>query len=173
MSTNQGQLRGGSTTTATLNALSPDVDIAGQTLHFTSGAGQDQVALIHSYSDPTATFTELDVAVDATTGYELLPTGTVNLEHIQNDHQSATDLKDFADAGYDPDNNALAATALDLVLVDGRDLPNALEGIAAGVIGKISGAGTGTETFLGLDGLTTRVIVTVDGSGNRTGVVYV
>lgn len=68
---------------------------------------------------------------------------------------------------------ALVSTGLDLVLVDGRDLPNALEIIAAGVIGKISGAGTGTEVFVGLDGVTTRATVTVDGSGNRTGVVYV
>lgn len=106
-STNQGQLRGGSTTTATLNALSPMVDITGQTLHFTSGTGQDQVALITSYSDPVATFSAIDVAVDATTGYELLPFGMATVEAIQGDTQSATDLKDFVDDGYDPGTNKI------------------------------------------------------------------
>jgi hypothetical protein len=37
--------------------------------------------------------------------------------------------------------------------------------------GKVSGAGTGTEVFTGLDGTTTRVTSTVDASGNRTAVV--
>lgn len=48
----------------------------------------------------------------------------------------------------------------------------ALQRIGAVAAGKISGAGTGTEVFLGLDGATTRVTVTVDSSGNRTAVVY-
>ena len=113
-STNQGQLRGGSTTSATLNALAPGADVAGQTLHFTSGTGQDQTALVASYSDPIATFSALDVAVNATTGYELLPTGCANLEHIQNDAQSVTDLKDFVDTGYDP----VAHKVQGVVLVD-------------------------------------------------------
>lgn len=68
---------------------------------------------------------------------------------------------------------SLVSTGLDLVLVDGRTLPNALEITAAVVAGKISGAGLGTEVFVGLDGATTRATVTVDGSGNRSGVVYV
>ncbi len=112
MSTNQGQLRGGSTTTATLNALSPGADVSGQTLHFTSGTGQDQVALISSYADPIASFSAIDVAVDNTTGYELLPIGCVNVEAILNDAQSATDLKDFADAGYDPGTNKVQGVVL-------------------------------------------------------------
>jgi len=68
---------------------------------------------------------------------------------------------------------SLVSTGLDLVLVDGKDLPNALEIIAALCAGKISGAGTGIEIFVGLDGLTVRATVTVDAVGNRTDVVYV
>lgn len=68
---------------------------------------------------------------------------------------------------------SLVATGLDLVLVDGRTLPNALEIIGALTAGKISGAGLGTEIFVGLDLSTTRATVTVDSSGNRTAVVYV
>jgi len=112
MSTNEGQVRAGSTTTATLNALSPAADISGQTLQFLSGTGQDQSALIVSYSDPVATFKALDVAVDDTTGYQLLPTGMVSLEAINNDLQSAIDLKDFADAGYDPGTNKVQGVVL-------------------------------------------------------------
>jgi hypothetical protein len=66
----------------------------------------------------------------------------------------------------------LAADGLNLVLVDGKMLPVALQIIAAGVLGKVSGAGTGTEVFVGLDATTTRATVTVDASGNRSVVVY-
>lgn len=66
----------------------------------------------------------------------------------------------------------LASDGLDLVLVDGKTLPDSLEIIAAGVLGKASGAGTGTEVFVGLDGATTRATVTVDENGNRSNVVY-
>ena len=38
--------------------------------------------------------------------------------------------------------------------------------------GKISGAGTGFETFKDLDGATNRVAVTVDSSGNRTAISF-
>lgn len=36
--------------------------------------------------------------------------------------------------------------------------------------GKVSGAGTGTETFKGIDGTTDRVVSTVDVDGNRTAI---
>ena len=68
---------------------------------------------------------------------------------------------------------SLVSTGLDLVLIDGRTLPNALEIIAAVCVGRVSGAGTGTEVFVGLDEATTRATVTVDAVGNRTDVVYV
>lgn len=57
-------------------------------------------------------------------------------------------------------------------LVDGKTFVQYAKIIGAVVGGKISGAGTGTEIFLGLDGATTRVTVTVDSSGNRSAVVY-
>lgn len=42
--------------------------------------------------------------------------------------------------------------------------------MASVLAGKVSGAGTGTETFVGLDGTTARVISTVDDNGNRISV---
>jgi hypothetical protein len=67
---------------------------------------------------------------------------------------------------------ALSSSGLDLVLVDGKTLPNALEIIAAVAAGKITTAGEATEVFVGLDGLTTRVSATVDEDGNRSAVAY-
>jgi hypothetical protein len=57
--------------------------------------------------------------------------------------------------------------------VDGKSIVASMRITAAAAIGKVSGAGTGTEVFKGLDGSTTRATVTVDASGNRTGVTYV
>ncbi len=80
----------------------------------------------------------------------------------------------FAGNGVQVDKTgyALSSTGANLVLVDGKTLPAALQYIAASTAGKISGAGTGTEIFLGLDGATTRLTITVDASGNRSAVVY-
>ncbi len=56
--------------------------------------------------------------------------------------------------------------------VDGKSYLAAIRYIASICAGKVSGAKTGKETFVGLDGATDRVVVTVDGDGNRTGVSY-
>lgn len=48
----------------------------------------------------------------------------------------------------------------------------AMRVMAAVLAGKVSGAGSGSETFKGLDGPTTRVQVTTDAAGNRTNVSY-
>ena len=55
-------------------------------------------------------------------------------------------------------------------LVDGKTIQEAIRYCSAVLAGKVSGAGTGTETFVGLDGATNRVQGTVDTSGNRTAV---
>jgi hypothetical protein len=54
----------------------------------------------------------------------------------------------------------------------GKTLRQALRIIAAVLAGKVSGAGTGVETFTGIDGGTERVQVAADSSGNRTAVTY-
>jgi len=107
---------------------------------------------------------------------------------LGSDEQSLADLKDFADSGYDPsshkiiginpdgiDANAVQDGALSagkFFAVDGKTLQEAIRIVAAIVAGKISGAGSGTETFKGVDGTTTRAVVTVDSSGNRSNVSY-
>lgn len=57
-------------------------------------------------------------------------------------------------------------------LIDGKTIVQSLIYVGAICAGRASGAGTGTEVFKGLDESTTRVTVTVDGSGNRSDIVY-
>lgn len=57
-------------------------------------------------------------------------------------------------------------------LIDGKTFVQAVIYVSAIAAGRVSGAGTGTEVFKGLDETTTRVTVTVDGSGNRTDITY-
>lgn len=57
-------------------------------------------------------------------------------------------------------------------LIDGKTFVQSVQYVSAMTAGRVSGAGTGTEVFKGLDEATTRVTVTVDGSGNRTDIVY-
>lgn len=73
--------------------------------------------------------------------------------------------------------SAASLTAADIWgLADGIETgvtpKQALQRIGAVVAGKVSGAGTGTEIFVGMDGVTTRVKGTVDIEGNRTTVEY-
>lgn len=56
--------------------------------------------------------------------------------------------------------------------IDSKTLAAALRYIAAVLAGLINDAGTGTETFKGLDGITNRIQFLVDESGNRTGITY-
>jgi hypothetical protein len=71
------------------------------------------------------------------------------------------------------ERDAIAAALLDLAnAVDGKTLRQALRIIAAVLAGKVSGAGSGTETFRGLDDQNDRVVVHADVSGNRTDVIY-
>ena len=51
-------------------------------------------------------------------------------------------------------------------------MPLAMSYIAAAAAGKSSGGGTGTEVFKSLDGLTTRLTVSLDANMNRTSVTY-
>lgn len=111
----------------------------------------------------------------------------IDVAKLSGDATAADNAEAFFDGtGYAGTNNviptvttltnktgfSLASTGLDSVLVDTKTLPAALQYIAAGVAGKVSGAGTSTEVFVGLDGTTTRLTVTADASGNRTAVTY-
>lgn len=66
----------------------------------------------------------------------------------------------------------IAAAVWADTLETGVTYQQGLQRIGAVVAGKISGAGTGTEIFVGLDGVSTRVTVTATAAGNRSNVVY-
>jgi hypothetical protein len=71
------------------------------------------------------------------------------------------------------ERDAIAAALLDLGnAIDGKTLRQALQIIASVLAGKVSGAGSGTETFRGLDDQHDRAVVTADTNGNRTNVTY-
>lgn len=71
------------------------------------------------------------------------------------------------------ERNSIADAYLDRAsAIDGKTPRQALQYTAATVAGKLSGSQTNTETFVGIDGVTTRVTITVDSSGNRTAIVY-
>lgn len=64
-------------------------------------------------------------------------------------------------------NPYVTKLALENQKVDTYDIVEALEIIAAGCAGDLTGAGTGEEVFKGLDKSTTRFTSNVDANGNR------
>lgn len=116
----------------------------------------------------------------------------VDLTHIGGATQSATDLKDFADAGYDPATNkvegvklsdaitanndktgyALSASGIDSIhdeVVEGTITSRQMMRILlAAIAGKSSGGGTTTITFRDNADSKNRITATVTSVGNRT-----
>jgi mevalonate kinase len=72
----------------------------------------------------------------------------------------------------DADNVAAALLDATNGVETGMTLRQTMRIMAAVLSGKISGAGTGVESFVGIDGSTSRVQVTADTAGNRTNVTY-
>lgn len=88
------------------------------------------------------------------------------LSQYQDDGTAGKALSTASSGGVDL--NALAAAVHGYIIESGHSFEEVTRIMAAILAGKVSGAGTGTETFKGLDGVTDRVIVSVDQSGNRT-----
>lgn len=59
----------------------------------------------------------------------------------------------------------------DVIIEGGYTAADILQLAGSILTGKVSGVGTDTEVFLGLDDSTPRVTTTLDATGNRTGVV--
>ncbi len=72
-----------------------------------------------------------------------------------------------------PTAATIATAVMASVIETGVSLTQAVQRIGATTAGKLSGSQTATEVFVGMDGSTTRVTVTVDSQGNRTSIVYV
>ena len=80
---------------------------------------------------------------------------------------------DFTLADTDAVKIFIADRTLDQAsAIDGKTMRQVLRYLSAVIAGETSGAGTGTEVFKGLDGLTDRVQVTIDVNGDRTTINY-
>ena len=72
----------------------------------------------------------------------------------------------------DVDNIAGILLDLENGIETDQTLRQALRIVSAVIAGKVTGVGSGQETFLGLDGITPRVIASTDTEGNRINVTY-
>ena len=70
-----------------------------------------------------------------------------------------------------PTEAQIADAVWQQVVENGLSAEQLVRLMAAALAGKVSGAGTATVTFAGLDGTTPRIVGTVDGAGNRTAVL--
>lgn len=79
------------------------------------------------------------------------------------------------DAGTDltPEEVALATVQMltGRIIEAGMTADELMKLMASALLGKVSGAGTGTESFRSIDDSKTRIIATVDENGNRTEVL--
>jgi hypothetical protein len=74
-------------------------------------------------------------------------------------------------AGAAPSEAQIADAVWDVVVENGLSARQITRLMAAVLAGKVSGAGTDTLTFAGIDGVTPRVVGSVDAQGNRTAVL--
>lgn len=83
-------------------------------------------------------------------------------------------LAEFSIEHRHPSKNDNADALLDRAnaIETATTLRQAMRIMAAVLAGKVGGAGSGIESFTGLDGATPRVAVTTDAAGNRTNVTY-
>lgn len=130
----------------------------------THPVGQIQQGLAKT-TDLPANFAALVINETGSIGRVLLvDTTTTNMDMRGTDGANTT---------TPPTANQNADALLDRAnAIDGQTVRAALRIVAAVVAGKVSGAGTETEVFKGLDGTTTRATVTADEDGNRTEVAY-
>jgi len=109
-----------------------------------------------------------------------IASGYVKMDDTTSIHRVVDYVADAIDGSIAVDTSSIAtatATAVASEVFDGVDaietgitFRKAIRAIAAILAGKITTAGSSTETFLSIGGTTVRVAVAVDATGNRTGV---
>lgn len=101
----------------------------------------------------------------------------VNVTQLGGDSQSLTDLKDFADAGYDPSTNKVEGVKLADALgftVDGYTIQETLALLLAAAVGDISGSEAANPVEIeAADGSVVRISSVVDTHGNRVNTLTV
>jgi hypothetical protein len=118
----------------------------------------------------TAVRTELATElarVDVATSTRLAATG-----YTAPDNAGIAAIKAKTDTLTNAPSAAQNATAvLDSAVEAGTSVVQSMRLVNAVLLGKVSGAGTGTETFRDVNDTKDRVVATVDSSGNRTAVI--
>lgn len=153
-----GKYLNSGTTAASVWSYATRVLTAGTNIVLAKGTG------ITGFNDIAATAIVSNGAI-TTSGGKVSNVGTVDL---------TTDLT--TKTGFaltSGERNSIAAALLDLTdgVETGVTARQALRAIAAGVLGQVSGAGTGSETFKAIgNASTTRAVVSVTSQGNRTAV---
>ncbi len=173
--------------------------VAGQTLNFlfstNDGAGAaaapTTAGTIRVYKDGNSTETTAGTtytpSFDGVTGVNLVSLATSDAFYAAGHdyaivlHGAVVDgetvnavLATFSIANRYPTPSDNADGLLDRAngVESGMTVRQAMRIVAAVLAGKVSGAGTGTEIFTGIDGATQRVEVTADAAGNRTNVTF-
>lgn len=128
----------------------------------------DIVALIRT--DQATELSTITTNLDATVssrGTSTLDAAGVRTALGMEDANLDTQLGDLPTANENADALLDRASA-----VDGKTVREYMQITGAVLAGKISGANTTSEIFVGLNGVDVRVTVTADSSGNRSSVVY-
>lgn len=83
-----------------------------------------------------------------------------------------TDYVVYSQAGGSPASSDVAIGEIGRLpaagSVDGYTLRQVLGFMASVLVGKVTGAGTGTQTFRSVDDTANRIVATVDSAGNRS-----
>lgn len=152
-----GTAQGGTASTIQLASgeTFADDELIGNSVKITSGTGAGQSRVVTDNVGSTDTLTVSPNWItnpDATSVYEIVQ-GSVNLTVIQGDAQSATDLKDFADAGYDPGTNQVEGVKLVDTTTTNSDMRGTDNAALASVLGALADAAaagdpTATDTVI-------------------------
>ena len=155
--------------TRTLTAFAFDVDLNADQSGVTIGT-------VNAMAGTITTLDALDTAQDSqhATTQSAISTAQTDLDTITGSDgvTLATTQGNYAPAKTSDVASEISDALTVDTLVDGKTIVASMQIIGAVVAGKVSGASTSTEVFVGLDGATTRATVTADTDGNRTAVVY-
>lgn len=152
-------------------------------IYLTGGTGAGQARICSAYNGTTKVATvSVNWATNPSsdTTFAIIPLAAIssNLVLVNGDDPSEytfkADMVAVDGGGFDSSQPQFGVNLVTVngSNIDGKSPLQALRYIAAACAGIVSGAGTATETLLGLDGVTERLEATVDASGNRTAITY-
>ena len=176
-------------TIGTFDALLPQLDTEHGDGPWTTGGGDSATLLLNTTVDGApASQTQFVLAAgsDDDSAYESLtivlydadnnnyPSVRTVTMYVGGSQTAVIDAApDFTLADGDGVKIFVAERTLDQAsAIDGKTMRQVLRYLGAVIAGETSGAGTGTEMFKGLDGLTDRVQVIIDVNGDRATINY-